>query len=185
MCLVFYQITAGSVVPRLSPIHKEKWLINSCYFYFPRIFYTITWLLWNATSRDLNIVVKLTYYRFDRLRSKKTHIIIMVNMKTGTICNIRASNDDWKVIGTHFDGLVFRIFLSEDCYTFWHRFSRFQLELARPNYINRNIKTFEKFLLIQKALVRFKQGKIVFVKVESSLTRNIWKRLLIQTLRRY
>jgi len=27
-----------------------------------------------ATSSDVNIVVKLTYFRFDRLRSTKTHI---------------------------------------------------------------------------------------------------------------
>ena len=30
-------------------------------------------------------------------------------MKTGMICNIRGSNDDWRVIGTRFVGLVFRI----------------------------------------------------------------------------
>jgi len=73
--------------------------------------------LWNATSHDVNIVVKLTYFRFDRLRSTNTHIIIMATMETGTICNIRGSNDDWRVIGKHFDGLVFRMFLSEKCYT--------------------------------------------------------------------
>jgi len=40
---------------------------------------------------------------------------------------------------------------------------------------------------MQKALheVTFKQRKIVFVKVKSSITRNIWKRSLIQTLIRY
>jgi len=38
---------------------------------------------------------------------------------------------------------------------------------------------------MQKALVKFKHRKIVFVKVESSITRYIWKRSLIQTLRRY
>ena len=36
------------------------WLNTSCYFNLPRIFYewkyTITWLLWNATSCDVNIV---------------------------------------------------------------------------------------------------------------------------------
>jgi len=31
---------------------------------------------------------------------------------------------------------------------------------------------------MQKALVKFKHRKIVFVKVESSITRNIWKRSL-------
>ena len=100
----------------------SQWLINSCYFYLPRIFYerkyTITWLLWNATSRDVNIIVKLTYFRFDRLRITQTHIIIMATMKTGTICNIRGSNDDWRVIGTRFDGLVFRTSLSENCYIY-------------------------------------------------------------------
>ena len=53
------------------------WLNTSCYFYLPRIFYeriyTITWLLWNVTSRDVNIVVKVNYFRFDCLRSTKTH----------------------------------------------------------------------------------------------------------------
>jgi len=38
---------------------------------------------------------------------------------------------------------------------------------------------------MQKALVKFKHRKIVFVKVESSVTRNIWKRSLIQMLKRY
>ena len=37
-------------------------------------------------------------------------------------------------------------------------------------------------LVMQKALVKFKHRKIVFVKVESSVTRNIWKRSLTQTL---
>jgi len=71
----------------------------------------------NATSRNVNIVVKLTYFRFGRLRSTKTHVT-MATMKTGTICYIRGSNDDWRVIGTRYDGLVFRTFLSENCYTF-------------------------------------------------------------------
>ena len=94
---------------------------TSCYFYVPRIFYewkdTMTWLLWNATSRDANIVVKLTYFRYDRLRSTKTHRIIMATMKTGMICHIRGSSDDVRVIGTRFDGLVFRTEMSENCYT--------------------------------------------------------------------
>jgi len=56
-------------------------------------------------------------------------------MKIGTIYNIRGSNDDWRVIGTRFDGLVFWMFRSENCYTlFW--FCSFQLEFARTNYIN-------------------------------------------------
>jgi len=41
----------------------------------------------------------------------------MVIMKTGIICNIRGSYGDWRVIGTRVDGLVFRTFLSENCYT--------------------------------------------------------------------
>ena len=65
-------------------------------------------------SRDGNIVVKLTFFRFDRLGSTKTHIITMATMKTGMICNIRGTIDDWRVIGTH---LVFRMFLSKNCYT--------------------------------------------------------------------
>ena len=96
-------------------------LNNSCYFYLPRIFYerkySITWLQWNTTSRGVNIVVKLTNFRIDPLRSIKTHIVIVATMNTGTICNIRGSYDDWRVIGTHFDGLVFRTFLSENCYS--------------------------------------------------------------------
>ena len=61
-------------------------------------------------------------------------------MKTATICNIRGSNDECRVIGTRFDGLVFRTFLSENCYTLiWRWFSSFQLELARPIYVNRRI----------------------------------------------
>jgi len=98
-----------------------SWLNTNYYFYLPRIFYerkyTITWLLCKATSRDVNIVVKLTYFRFDSLGSTKTHIIIMATMKTGTICNIRGSYDDWRVWGTRFDGLVFWTFLSENYYT--------------------------------------------------------------------
>jgi len=38
-------------------------------------------------------------------------------MNSGSICNIHGSNDNWSVIGTRFDGLVFRMFLSENCYT--------------------------------------------------------------------
>jgi len=42
--------------------------------------------------------------------------------------------------------IVFRTFLSENCYTLcWRWFCSFQLELARPNYINRKIVTFERF----------------------------------------
>jgi len=42
-------------------------------------------------------------HRVDKVQ--KTHIIIMATMKTGTICNIPDSNDDWRVIGIRFDGL--------------------------------------------------------------------------------
>ena len=31
--------------------------------------------------------------------------------------DLQHSYDDWKVIGTRFAGLVFRMFLSENCYT--------------------------------------------------------------------
>jgi len=79
----------------------------------------------------------------------------MTPMKTGTFRNIRGSNDDWGVIGTRFDGLVFRTFLSENCYT---------LLLTL-------VQSFERFLVMQKALVQFKHRKIVFVKVESSVTK--------------
>jgi len=36
---------------------------------------------------------------------------------------------------------------------------------------------------MKKTLVKFEHCKIVFVKVDMSVTRNIWKRSLIQTLR--
>ena len=94
----------------------------------------------------------------------------MATMKTGTICNIHGSYDDWRVIGTRFDGLVFRKFLYENCYTLF--LTLVQLDLARSNYINRKIETFERFSVMQKALVKFKHRKIAFVKVESSVTRN-------------
>ena len=35
----------------------------------------------------------------------------MATMKTGMIYNIRGSNDNWRVIRTRFDGLVFQISL--------------------------------------------------------------------------
>ena len=40
----------------------------------------------------------------------------MATMKTGTICNIRGSNDDWRVIGARFDGLVFLATCKTDLY---------------------------------------------------------------------
>jgi len=58
-------------------------------------------------------------------------------------------------------------------YFYWRWFCSFQLELARPSYIDRKIETFERFLMMQK---KCEHRKIVFVKVESSVTRNIWKR---------
>jgi len=45
------------------------------------------------------------------------------------------------------------------------------------------IETFERFLVMQKTLVKFEHCKVVLVKLESSVTRNIWKRSLIQTLK--
>jgi len=42
----------------------------------------------------------------------------MATMKTGTIYNVHGgSYDEWEVIGTRFASLVFRTFLSENCYT--------------------------------------------------------------------
>jgi len=38
---------------------------------------------------------------------------------------------------------------------------------------------------MQKTLVKLKHHTIVFVKVESSVNINIWKRSLFQTLRRF
>ena len=48
---------------------RENVLNTNGYFYLPCIFYewkyTITWLLWNAMSRDANIEIKLPYPTFD------------------------------------------------------------------------------------------------------------------------
>jgi len=41
----------------------------------------------------------------------------MATMKTGMICHIRGSNDDYRVIETRFDRLVLRTEISENCYT--------------------------------------------------------------------
>ena len=95
----------------------------------------------------------------------------MATMKTGTICTIRGFNDDWSVIWTRLDSSISDVSVRE---LTGRWFSGFQLELARPNYINRKIETFEMFLVMQKALVKFKHRKIVFVKIS-----------LIQMLRRY
>jgi len=62
-------------------------------------------------------VTTMDYFRYDRLRNTKTHRIIMATMTTGMICHIRGSNDDCRVIGTRFDGLVFQTEMSENCYT--------------------------------------------------------------------
>ena len=66
----------------------------------------------------------------------------------------------------------------ENCYSlFLTLVLSFQLELARPNYINRKIETFERFIVMQKkTLEQIEHRKIVLVKVESSVTRTIWKR---------
>jgi len=65
--------------------------------------------------------------------------------------------------------LVFRTFLSEKCYTLFLTLVlySFQLELARSNYINQKLETFERFLVMQKTLVKLKHRKIDFVKVKS------------------
>jgi len=52
---------------------------------------------------------------------------------------------------------------------FWSLFCSLQLELARLNYINREIETFKRFLVMQNTLVKVMHRKIVFVKVESSV----------------
>ena len=60
------------------------------------------------------------------------------------------------------------------CYTlFLTLVLSLQLELARPNYNNRKIETYETFLVMQNTLVKFEHRKIIFVKVESSVTKNI------------
>jgi len=41
----------------------------------------------------------------------------MATMKTGMSCHIRGSIDECRVIGTRFDGIVFRTEMSENCYT--------------------------------------------------------------------
>jgi len=57
---------------------------------------------------------------------------------------------------------------------FWRWFCSLQLERARPSYMNWKIETFERFLVMQKSLVKIKHRKLVFVKDQSSVTRNIW-----------
>ena len=115
-------------VPCFSPMHKEgnnrrfilivdKWqlLLPPSYISWTQIHYhvstmgcDVTWCKHSSKTDLLSI--------WSSAKST-THIIIMATLKTGTICNIRGFNDDWRVIGTHFDGLVFRTFLSENCYT--------------------------------------------------------------------
>ena len=41
----------------------------------------------------------------------------MATMKTGMICHIRGSNDECRVIGARFYGLVFRTEMSGNWYT--------------------------------------------------------------------
>jgi len=57
------------------------------------------------------------------------------------------------------------------CYTlFLTLVLSLQLELARLNYNNRKIETYERFLVMQNTLVKFEHRKIVFVIAESSVT---------------
>ena len=51
----------------------------------------------------------------------------------------------------------------------WRWFCSLQLELARPNYMNRKIETFKRRLVMQITLVKVMHRNIVFVKVESSV----------------
>jgi len=65
----------------------------------------------------------------------------------------------------------------------WCWFSSFQLELARTKYFNRKREPIERFIVIQKILVKIEHCKIVLLKlnpVTESITRNIWKHSLIQ-----
>ena len=48
-------------------------------------------------------------------------------------------------------------------------FCSLQLELERPNYMNRNIEPFKRCLVMQRTLVKSMHRKIVYVKVESSV----------------
>ena len=65
--------------------------------------------------------------------------------------------------------LVFLTFLTTNYYNFWRWFCSLQLELSRPNYMNRNIETFKRCLVMKKTLVKVMHRKIVFVEVESSV----------------
>ena len=62
----------------------------------------------NTLSRDtgmgrpVNIVLQLTSFPCDGLRSTQTHRINMITMKPGTMRNICSTNDDWRVIVTRF-----------------------------------------------------------------------------------
>jgi len=77
--------------------------------------------------------------------------------------------------------LVFRTFLSQNCYTLFC--CSFQLELARRNYINQKIWTFKRFVvIIQKNTSNIWASQNRLCKSWIECHWNIWKRLLIQTL---
>ena len=98
----------------------------------------------------------------------------MATMKTDTISNMRGSNDDWRVIETHFDGRLFRKFPSESCYTLLLTLvQQFAIRTRKNELYNRKIVTFERFLALQKALVKFKHRKLVFLKIKSSVYKNV------------
>ena len=67
--------------------------------------------------------------------------------------------------------LVFRTFFCPRTATlyFGRLFCCLQLELAIPNYINRKIETFKRFLMMQKNTSKIVHRNIVFVKVDFSV----------------
>ena len=111
----------------------------------------------------------------------KIHIIIMATMTTGTMCNIRGSDNDCRVIVTRFDPVEYVGRFSPRTATFycWRWFCNFQIELARP------IISIQRFRHLKGFSDAESTSKIIFVKFQSGVVRNIWKRSLIQTLRRY
>ena len=72
------------------------------------------------TPCDVNIVVKLTYFRFDCLRSTKTHTIKYnhhVHLEQTRFATFVVLMTIGGSFGTCFDGLGIRTIQSENCYT--------------------------------------------------------------------
>ena len=166
----------------MSSIHKER--NQPCFIYTIKYDYTTFTSRVNVHNENtagtegiqitLNFIMSsISLVKFCCFYENKVCINRKVNVKQKHIIWMRSDFKVWIRLW-YFRGFCRR---TATLY-FWHWFCSFQLELARPSYINRKIETFERFLVMQK----FETPKIVFVKVESSVTRNIWKRSLIQKI---